>query len=269
MTRLLLTIGIMIICSCQVFATPQVPDLLIYNGDTLQLFANPMSEHPHARSLSSRFFRGKKRCYSTACWRGYQAVWTIINKQLYLLSILNCCRQEKGHKEVNLKRLFGKKFINGKVKADWVNACMIAPQGDLLTRYAYVGYASIHTIENEFCFKKGRLTKVTIYDNSKSKPSIYSNDSTLQAFIYSNIDWAKLTDSIAPRVVIQFSANEKGLIDKIEIAKGYNETYDQEALRVVQAIPQWDVFYRHGKHFRIPWTLPIHFSAENRKKYSP
>lgn len=256
-------------CYSQATATPQVPDLLIYKGDTLRLFANPLSGHPHAQSLSKRFFRGKNRCYSSACWRGYQAVWTIINKQLYLLSILNCCRQEKGYKEADLKRLFGKKFINEKVKADWVNGCMIAPQGELLTRYAYVGYASIHTVENEFCFKKGRLTKTTIYDNSKSKKSIYSNDSILQAFIYHNIDWAKLPDSIHPRVEIQFSANEQGQIDQIKVLKGYHKTYDQEALRVVQAIPQWDVFYRHGKHFRIPWNLPIHFSAENRKKYSP
>lgn len=270
MTHLLLTIGIMTIFSCQTLATPQVPDLLIYNGDTLQLFANPMSEHPHARSLSRRFFRGKNRCYSTACWRGYQAVWLIQNKQLYLVAILNCCRMEKTvQQKANLKKLFGKKFINGKVKADWVNACMIAPQGNLITRYAYVGYESIYTFENEFCFKKGRLTKITIYDNSRSRRSIYSNDSILRAFIYSKIDWAKLPDSIHPRVVIQFSANEQGQIDQVKVVKGYNKIYDQEALRVVQVIPQWDIFYRRGQHFRIPWNLPIHFSIENRKKYSP
>jgi hypothetical protein len=50
--------------------------------------------------------------------------------------------------------------------------------------------------------------------------------------------------------------------------KGYDIKFDQEAVRVVKSIPEWDVFYRHEKLERRNWNLPIIFSNENRKKYS-
>lgn len=49
--------------------------------------------------------------------------------------------------------------------------------------------------------------------------------------------------------------------------RGYDTIFDQEAIRVVKAIPEWDVFYRHEKLERRSWLLPIIFSNDNRKKY--
>jgi len=264
MARLLMALGITIIFSCWAFATAQIPDYLIYQGDTLKLFTNPLEQFPGIDSLRGKFFKNKT--HSTACWRGYIAQWIFIKNELFLDNIYSCSNRSQ-ISQTALKQFFGKRFSNGRVKADWVNATMLAPHGKQLF-YVHMGYESIYEKELEFQVKNGQLIKVLIYDNSKSQKSVYSEDKTLRQFIYSHIDWKKLPNEEV-RVVIQFSANEKGFIDQIKIAKGYNETYDQEALRVVQAIPQWDVFYRHGKHFRIPWILPIHFSTENRKKYSP
>lgn len=264
MARLLIIIGIKLFFSCQIFATAQIPDYLIYQGDTLKLFANPLEQFSGMDSLRSKFFTHKT--HSTACWRGYIAQWIFVKNELFLDKIYSCVDRSQVS-QITLKQLFGCRFSNGRVKADWVNATLLAPHGKQLF-YIHMGYESIYEEELEFRVKNGQLIKVSAYDNSKSQKSIYSEDKTLRQFIYSHINWKKLPNEEV-KVVVQFSANEKGLIDQIKIVKGHNEIYDQEALRVVRAIPNWDVFYLHGKHFRLPWNLPIHFSAENRKKYRP
>lgn len=264
MSRLLLGFSLLL-GSIKIFATAQIPDILIYRGDTLMLYANPLELLPNVDSLRNKMF-GPKAGWSTACWRGYQAEWTVINQELFLSAIYSCSNRNRS--KANLKNLFGEKCIEGKVKADWVSAKLIAPQGKRLN-YVHMGYESLYEFENEFQFKKGKLIRVTIYDNSKSRSSIYSQDSILKKFIYSHINWEILPkDSIDAKLVVQFSANEQGVIDQVKVMWGQKPIYDQEAIRVVRSIPEWDIYYRRGKHERSAWSLMIHFSPENRKKYA-
>lgn len=251
----------------EVFGTAQIPDRLVYNGDTLSIFSNPLELLYADDSLRPNFFGDKEGCMSTACWRGYQAEWIIIDGQLYLTGVFSCCFDDDKIK-ADLKKLFGSRFIDGKVKADWVTASIIAPHGRQLY-YVHMGYESLYEKELEFQFKNGELIATKTYDNSKSRQSSYSKDpEKLKEFIYSHINWAILPKSNEPiRVIIQFSANENGIVDSTEVMRGYNATFDKEAERVVKAIPEWDVYYRHEKLERRSWVIPIIFSEDNKKRY--
>jgi hypothetical protein len=250
------------------FATPQIPDRLIYNGDTLSIFANPLEQLYDNDSIRPNFFDKNESCESTACWRSYVAEWIIIDDNLYLTGIYSCCYYKDSIK-ADLKKLFGDKFVNGKVKADWFTADIISPQGKLLY-YVHMGYESLYEKELEFNFDKGKLIGTKIYDNSKSRQSDYSqNQEKLKEFFYSNINWTalpKLGDKII-KVYIQFSANENGLVDSTKIMRGYDSIFDNEAIRVIKSIPDWDIYYRHGELQRVKWTFPIIFSEDNKKKY--
>lgn len=262
----ILTIILLAVSVERVLATGQIPDRLIYNNDTLSIFANPLEQLPNVDSLRAKLFNDNKEHWNTACWRGYQAEWTIIDNQLYLTAIYSCNYNEDNIKS-DLKQHFGEKFIKGKVKANWVTAKILSPQGKELY-YVHSGYESLYEKEVVFEIVNGQLKGTTTYDNSKSRISIYSQDTSLQKFIYSNIQWEKLPKQDKPvRVFVQFSGNEQGVIDSVKLMKGFNETFDNEALRVVKSIPEWDVFYRRGQYERRAWTLPIIFSEENRKKY--
>lgn len=248
------------------FATAQIPDRLIYNGDTVSIFSNPLEQLPNIDSLRTHLFNDNKERWNTACWRQYQAQWTIIDNQLYLTAIYSCNYHEYKI-QADLKQLFPDKYENGKVKADWVTANILSPQGEQLY-YVHSGYESLYEKEVVYEIANGQLKGITTYDNTKSTKSAYSNDTTLFHFIYSNIKWESLpkTDKTA-KVYIQFSANEQGIIDSIKVMKGVDETFDSEAMRVVKSIPEWDVFYRRGQHERRSWVVPIIFSEENRQKY--
>lgn len=258
---LLLTISVE-----RVFATAQIPDILIYHEDTLSIFANPLAQLPGYDSLRTNLFNDHKLHWNTACWRGYQAEWTILDNQLYLTAIYSCDYQQDSLKS-DLKQLFGEKFTNGKIKADWVTEKILSPQGKELY-YVHLGHESLYEKEVIFEIVNGQLKGTTTYDNSKSRTSIYSQDTTLLKFIYSNIQWEKLPKQDKPVIVrLLISGNEQGKIDSVKIIRGFDKTYDKEALRIVKSIPEWDVFYRHGQFERRPLFLPIVFSEENRMKY--
>ena len=124
--------------------------------------------------------------------------------------------------------------------------------------------------EYEFEFIKGKLMSVKTFDNSKSRKSSFChNEKKLVDFIYSNIYWDILPVQQMPlRVNTRFSANEDGKIDEVEIIrKSDNEIFNQEAVRVIKQIPDWDVIILYGQLYRQWFNMPIIFSEENREKY--
>lgn len=252
----------------ETFATVQTPDIIVYKGDSLLLYGAPLEMLYKNKSERPKFFADKKGCMNTACWRGYRAVWKVIDNELYLTGILSCCYREDNIK-VDLKQIFGNKCIDGKVKADWVSTTIIAPTG----KYLF----SLHDIDEmlyegelEFQFINGKLIGTKTYDNSKSRLSIYSKDENkLLDFIYSNINWSDLPkhENQERKVVLRFSANEKGIVDDVQVMRSCDSIFDKEAIRVLKTIPEWDTIYRHGKLYRTIWTMPINFSKENQEKY--
>lgn len=71
------------------FGTAQVPDLIIYKGDTLILYTNPLESYYNEDNPRPKHFYVNGYS-STACWRGYQAIWEIKDNKLYLNAIQDC-----------------------------------------------------------------------------------------------------------------------------------------------------------------------------------
>jgi hypothetical protein len=278
MKKILGSLFFLIICICS-FGTAQIPDRLIYNGDTLALFDCPLGYYPDQGILSHKKMFGGKECFFTACWRNYVATWKIENDKLYLTEIRNACyptdmkdvkvsykaeTDNIGNEYADLKLLFPDKFKDGKVAADWMNCNLLSPKGKLL-HYFHDGFESIYEKEVEFKIENGLLLGIREMDNSKTKESVYSQDQKLLSnYIQTHIDYSNLPrskDKIRVLVMI-LKTNEDGKIDSVRIIRGYNDVYNKEALRVVKSIPQWDVLFRHGEQINIYWTIPVIFQEE-------
>lgn len=252
----------LIFSSEKVLATTESPDILIYNNDTLAIFSYPLEGLSKFDLLRERIFGNEKSYYVSGCSRFYQAEWTIIGKQLYLTAIYSC--SDTNNLKADLKQLFKEKCIDGKVKADWVTGEILSGYGNIFFYF----YESFYEKEIDFKFLNGQLKDLTTYNNSKSRKSNYSDEITLLKFIYSNIQWDKLPKKDkSEKVYVQFSGNEDGIIDSVKIMKGFNAIFDNEAIRVVKSIPEWDVLYRRGQHERRDLLLPIVFSEEMKQEY--
>lgn len=106
-------------------ATLQIHDVLIIEKDTLWLETYPLElldlkTRPFDDALSGK-------SHNSACHRGYQAIWRIVENRLYLEKIIKCYPHV--NQQENLVAFFAKNNINitvkhGRVLADWVNVAL-------------------------------------------------------------------------------------------------------------------------------------------------
>lgn len=262
--KLVKTILICLI-SGQLFGTAQIPDFLIYQGDTLAIYSNPLEgyfEKKGMRIICEIDFEKGNHC--TALWRGYVGTWKIENDSLFLVNIeTDYCSENP------IKLDISKEFSTDRIFANWVSFEILNPYGKQI-KYVHQGYESIYEYERGFEFIKGKLIKINNYDNSKSRESDYSKDpKILHKFLYENIDW-KLIEaqnlSDEKGVIARFMIGKDEKPTKIQIVRGINQQIDSEAKRIIKEIPDWDVYYRRGKVEETQWTLPIFFDKEFYKK---
>ena len=229
------------------------------------MFSNPLEQYLDTKS--ERIFNGKKLEWtSTACYRGYRATWEVSNDSLFLIKVQKECYSETPE-YFDLKSEFGSE----RVFAHWFTGKTLAPMGKQI-HYVHSGYDSFYEKELVLTFTSGLLSEQIEYDNSKSYKSVFTeNQDSLQKFIYTNVNWNKIPDlkdeSIKVFITIQSSETLKP--DSIQIVRGSdNELINNEAIRVLELLPEWDIYYRQGKVYRMKWTIPVVFNEEKRKKYA-
>lgn len=185
--RLIPILVILISMAQRVFGTAQIPDFLIYKGDTLSIYANPLESYFDSISRPDTIF-DKHGYHSTACWRGYIGYWEIINDSLFLIEL------HGDSAKIDLSLIFKDRKTNNKIFADWVDYSILNPYGELI-HYEHMGYGSIYEFEREFIFSRGILTAVKEYDNSKSRRCKFTkNPELLKKYIQENINYSNITD---------------------------------------------------------------------------
>lgn len=255
-----LIIVFLLLCSTfeKVSGTAQYPDILIYKGDTLSIFANPLESYFESIIRPDSIFE-EFGINSTGCWRGYIGYWELKNDSLFLLKL-------RGASEIiDLALIFKDRKTDSKIFADWVNHPIMNPYGKRV-HYVHMGYESIYEYEREFYFTNGLLTDIKEFDNSKSRKCIYTENPQLLAdYIEANINYSNIKNNpySKAKVVIQiYSANEDGKIDSVLVVRGFDNERDKEAVRVIKSIPDWGVLFRRGKQIQNRWTMPIVFGRK-------
>ncbi len=153
----------LLIFNLKVFATAQVPDLMVIGKDTFLMHTNPLEIY--LDSIGNRDFPDFKGGGSTACWRGYQAVWRVENDSMFLVKIQSCHRDE-GDVDANLEKMFGDKFINGKVYAYWFTGLIVLPHGRL-KKYVHMGYGSTYSKYLLLEINEGQFKQKLKFNNRK------------------------------------------------------------------------------------------------------
>lgn len=68
--------------------------------------------------------------------------------------------------------------------------------------------------------------------------------------------------SISGTVYVQFVVDKKGQISEAKVLRGIGSGCDEEALRVIKAMPRWKPGMQQGKPVKTLFNLPIKFSLE-------
>lgn len=111
--------------------TAQQPDVIVMDGKTYPLTANPLEayfeKYPDRRPSGT--------VTSTANWRGYVAHFAVVERRLMVTDVLASSPQ--GERSA-MKEVFK---AGGPVHADWVRGHLTVPDGKLVN-YVHMGYAS-------------------------------------------------------------------------------------------------------------------------------
>lgn len=71
-----------------------------------------------------------------------------------------------------------------------------------------------------------------------------------------------IENNVHGRVFVEFVVMSDGSINDVEVKKGVGYGCDEEAVRVIKAMPKWEPGHLEGKPVNVKFTLPIAFMME-------
>lgn len=69
-------------------------------------------------------------------------------------------------------------------------------------------------------------------------------------------------NNISGKVYVQFVVKTDGSIDDVRVLRGSNKLLNQEAIRVVESMPNWTPGSQRGRTVDVVYNLPITFSLD-------
>ena len=86
--------------------------------------------------------------------------------------------------------------------------------------------------------------------------------SGLYKYFKDNLKYPSLAkeSGISGKVYITFIVETDGNVSNVEVLRGIGGGCDEEALRIVSQMPQWEPGRQRGTAVRVLYTVPIKFS---------
>ena len=96
-------------------------------------------------------------------------------------------------------------------------------------------------------------------------PSFPGGDAERQKFLYDHIIYPQgaSENGIEGTVYIQFVVDTKGNITDVKILRGIGGGCEEEALRVVKMMPQWNPGRQNGRSVRVLYNMAIRFTLNS------
>ena len=95
----------------------------------------------------------------------------------------------------------------------------------------------------------------------EQQPEFPGGMAELMKYLQKNIRYPQICKEqrVQGRVIVQFVVNADSTITDVNVVKPVNPYLDQEALRVVKAMPKWNPGKQRGEPVRVRFTLPVTF----------
>ena len=103
-----------------------------------------------------------------------------------------------------------------------------------------------------------------VFDVVEQMPEYPGGMQALFEFLSQNIKYPEdaQKQKVEGRVIVTFVVETDGSISNVEVAKHAFPSLDNEAVRVIQAMPNWTPGKQSGKVVRVKYTVPIVFNLK-------
>lgn len=101
----------------------------------------------------------------------------------------------------------------------------------------------------------------TLFENPERMPGFPGGITALMAFISSNLRYPAIAkeNNVQGRVIVKFVVRKDGSVGDAVVLRGVDKSLDEEALRIVNAMPRWKPGTQKGKPVSVRYALPIMF----------
>ena len=108
------------------------------------------------------------------------------------------------------------------------------------------------------------VEEAQIFTVVESMPSFPGGDKARIRFLNENIEYPTMAreSGIQGRVYVTFVVERNGMVTDVKILRGIGGGCDEEAIKVVKAMPKWIPGKQRGKPVRVQFTLPIKFTLQ-------
>lgn len=244
--------------------TNQIKDILIYNGDTLDLYESPLEQASGVSPIqlgTELYGEDHYGVFSSECWRGFIAEWEVVDSILYLTSVTECHTS----KNINgiVEKLTGKRFIDGRIKADWVFGEFWCGKGFVPVQSLYI---SIYEHEYQISFNKGRIIEQNDYHYI---PCELGTSEHLKEFIFNKINWDQCPSIENRKFEISgyVESDELGTINRVSIENNLSDEFVPEIKRILWTLPCINVYFNEGEYWDVGMSFRIVINEENKLKY--
>lgn len=104
-------------------------------------------------------------------------------------------------------------------------------------------------------------TRTDVYSWVEEMPKFNGGEDSLFKYISNNIRYPKiaLMSNVQGTVYVNFIINPDGKVSDVKVLRGIGSGCDEEALRVVQSMPDWNPGTQLSKKVSVTLNLPIKF----------
>ncbi|MFH1000955.1 MAG: energy transducer TonB [Bacteroidota bacterium] len=95
-------------------------------------------------------------------------------------------------------------------------------------------------------------------------PMFPGGEAAMYKFIGKNIEYPRMAkeSGISGRVFVTFVVERDGRVTDVQVLRGIGGGCDEEAVRVIQAMPKWTPGKQRGKPVRVQYRMPIKFTLQ-------
>ena len=103
-----------------------------------------------------------------------------------------------------------------------------------------------------------------VYDQVEEMPEFPGGMPAMIEFLQTNIKYPKdaIKQDVGGKVMVMFVVETDGSISNVRVARKVFPSLDEEAVRVVKAMPKWKPGKEKGRLVRVNYTLPVVFSIK-------
>ncbi len=128
---------------------------------------------------------------------------------------------------------------------------------------------ALNTIQSEaFSFSKKAEDNEKAFTTVETIPEFKGGIDALMNYIGNNLKYPAdaIDKGIEGKVLIRFIVTKEGKVSNAEVLRGIDPSCDAEALRVVEAMPDWIPGKQKGENVNVYYTLPISYKLGHKKE---